>query len=54
MLCRRDRAVPPELIAFHRREQMQRLKKFFRFAGAKTDLATPTPTDSRLGPHPTD
>jgi poly-beta-1,6-N-acetyl-D-glucosamine synthase len=54
MLGRRDRAVPQELIAFHRREQMQRLKKFFGFAGAKTNLATAAPSDSRLGQHPTD
>ena len=48
MLGRRDRAVPPELIDFHRREQMQRLKKFLRLAGAETSLATPNLSDSRL------
>jgi glycosyltransferase involved in cell wall biosynthesis len=53
-LRRNDRPVPPELIAFHRREQMQRLKKFFRLSGAKTKLSTPRPSNSRLGPNPTD
>ncbi len=54
MLRRNDRPVPKELIAFHRREQMRRLKNFFRLAGAKTPLTTPISSDSRLGPHPTD
>lgn len=54
MLKRNDRPVPKELIAFHRREQMHRLKKFFRLAGAKASLTSPAPPESSLGPHSTD
>ena len=50
MLRRNDRPVPQELIAFHRREQMQRLKKFFLLEGAETKLTTSTPANSHLGP----
>jgi len=34
-LCRAERPVSPELIRFHRREQMERLKKLFGMGGVK-------------------
>jgi glycosyltransferase involved in cell wall biosynthesis len=53
MLGRVDRPMSPELIAFHRREQMQRLKKFFRLGGARPNPTMPQPSDSCLGPRAT-
>jgi biofilm PGA synthesis N-glycosyltransferase PgaC len=53
VLRRVDRPVPPELIAFHRSEQMRRLKKMFRFGPGSSERAMPRPTDSRLGPRAT-
>ncbi len=45
-----DRPVPPELIAFHRREQMLRLKKFFRLGGQGSKSSLSSSSDSNLGP----
>lgn len=53
MLRGLDRPVSAELIAFHREEQMQRLKKFFRSGGASPKPSVPRPPDSCLGPHTT-
>jgi hypothetical protein len=53
MLRRVDRPVSPELVAFHRREQMQRLKKYFQLGGARPDPTMPQPSDSCLGPRAT-
>jgi glycosyltransferase involved in cell wall biosynthesis len=53
MLRRFDRPVPRELVAFHRQEQMRRLKKFFRLGGASAEPATPRPSHSGLGPQAT-
>ena len=50
MLRRIDRPVPPELVAFHQREQMQRLKKFFRLSDARPKPIKSQSSDSRLGP----
>jgi glycosyltransferase involved in cell wall biosynthesis len=50
MLRRIDRPVPPQLIAFHRQEQMRRLKKLFRLGGASPNPTIPGPSDSCLGP----
>jgi poly-beta-1,6-N-acetyl-D-glucosamine synthase len=49
-LRRIDRPVPPQLIAFHRQEQMRRLKKLFRIGGASSNPTIPGPSDSYLGP----
>jgi poly-beta-1,6-N-acetyl-D-glucosamine synthase len=49
MVRRVNRPVPPELVAFHRREQLQRLKKFFRIGkGTDVKLAVAKPSDSYL------
>jgi poly-beta-1,6-N-acetyl-D-glucosamine synthase len=45
-----DRPVPRELIAFHRQEQMGRLKKFLRLGGTNPKPGTARHSDSRLGP----
>jgi glycosyltransferase involved in cell wall biosynthesis len=50
MLRRVNRPIPPELIAFHRREQMQRLKKFLRIGGARSNQNTTKISDSCIGP----
>jgi len=50
MLRRVERPVPLELITFHRREQMDRLKKFFRLSGARPNPASARASDSRFGP----
>ncbi len=42
LLARRERAVSPELIAFVRREQMQRLKKLFRRNAPMGEVAART------------
>ena len=51
MLRHFDHPVSRELIAFHRQEQMQRLRKFFHLSGtsAKSDLPRPS-----LGPRAAD
>lgn len=54
MLRRLDRPVSPELIAFHRQEEMRRLKKLFRLGGAKPQPTTHQPSDSRLSPRATE
>jgi poly-beta-1,6-N-acetyl-D-glucosamine synthase len=54
MLRRFDRPVPRELTAFHRQEQMRRLKKFFRLGGASPKPTMPRPSDSCLGPRATE
>jgi glycosyltransferase involved in cell wall biosynthesis len=54
MLRRVDHPVSPELIAFHRREQMQRLKKFFQLGGARPKPTTSQPSDSYLDPEATE
>jgi poly-beta-1,6-N-acetyl-D-glucosamine synthase len=43
MLRRRERPISQELIAFQRREQMQRLRAFFRLGGTQP-ASTPHPT----------
>ena len=53
MLRRIDRPVPRELIAFHRREQMKRLRKFFRQSVANPNSSMPRPADSCVGPRAT-
>jgi glycosyltransferase involved in cell wall biosynthesis len=50
MLRRVERPVPLELITFHRREQMQRLKKLFRLGDGRPNPTAAQPSDSRLGP----
>jgi glycosyltransferase involved in cell wall biosynthesis len=50
MLRRFERPVPQELIAFHRQEQVVRLKKLFRLRDRSPKLAKSQATDSRLGP----
>jgi hypothetical protein len=49
MARRVKRPVPQELVAFHRREQLQRLKRFFGL-GRQTEvkLSVPNPSDSYL------
>jgi hypothetical protein len=54
MLRRVDRPVPRELTAFHRQEQMRRLKEFFRLGGASAKPTMPLPSDSCLGPRATE
>ena len=54
MLRRVNRPVPQELISFHRQEQLRRLKKFFRLGGASPKSTMSRPSDSCLGPRPTE
>jgi len=54
MVRRVDRPVPRELIAFHRREQMRRLKRFFRVGGASPKPTIPGPSGSCLSPGTTE
>lgn len=50
MMRRVDRPVGRELIAFHRKEQMRRLKKFFRLGAGSREATITQPADSRVGP----
>jgi len=50
MLRRIDRPVSPELVAFHRQEQLRRLKSFFRLGGVHQESRPPEASDSCLGP----
>jgi glycosyltransferase involved in cell wall biosynthesis len=50
MLRRFDHPVSQELVAFHRREQMQRLKKFFCLGGASSTANLPRSSESPMGP----
>ena len=45
-----DRPVSHELVAFHRQEQMRRLKRFFRLGGTSQKPRLPETSDSCLGP----
>jgi biofilm PGA synthesis N-glycosyltransferase PgaC len=54
MLHRVERPVPRELIAFHRHEQMRRLRTFFRLGGANLKRTKPRPSDSPLSPPATE
>ena len=49
MLRQVERPVAPDLITFHRREQMERLKRFFRLAGGSPNSTALRPSDA-LGP----
>jgi biofilm PGA synthesis N-glycosyltransferase PgaC len=49
MAKRLPRPVPEKLVVFHRREQLQRLRRFFRIAkGVDVKAAVPRPSDSYL------
>lgn len=50
MLRRVDHPVSRELIAFHRREQMRRLKAFFRLGGPNPEPTMARPSGYPLGP----
>ncbi len=50
MLRRLERPVPTELIAFHRHEQMQRLKRFLRLGGGRPCTTASRPSDSCATP----
>ncbi len=53
-LRRLERPVPKELTAFHRQEQMRRLKKLFRLGGRSAKLIMPRSSDSYLDPRATE
>jgi hypothetical protein len=48
-LRRVERPVSRELISFHRREQIQRLKKFLRIGNSSSPDTLAPPVDSQLG-----
>ncbi len=50
MLRREKRPVSRELIHFHRREQMQRLKKFFAIGSSSTPVELKQPVEPQIGP----
>ena len=53
MLRQIERPVPAELITFHRREQLGRLRKLLRLGDKHMDLTAHRPSDSSLGPRAT-
>jgi biofilm PGA synthesis N-glycosyltransferase PgaC len=54
MLRRFDRPVPPEVIAFHRQEQRERLKRLFQLSNRSRHASLPRPSDSCESPRATD
>lgn len=50
MMKRVERPVSRELISFHRREQMQRLKKFLAVGGANSSVDLKRPVEPQVGP----
>ena len=50
LLRRVERPVSPELIRFHRREEMQRLKKFFTAGNSPSPSNLKRPVEPQIGP----
>jgi hypothetical protein len=50
MLRREKRPVSQELISFHRREQMHRLKKFFAIGTSRAPVDLKQPVEPQVGP----
>jgi len=50
MLRRERRPVSRELVSFHRREQMQRLKKFFAIGTSRAPVDLKQPVEPQVGP----
>lgn len=50
MLRRMQRPVSRELVSFHRREEMHRLKKFFTIGSSRTPVELKQPVGPQVGP----